>query len=121
MENVNTELLEAIVQSGHTLADVSWVVLELADESWGNKPVATINTDNIDDALSGFGGLEYDDGYGSQMLFGTLVFNDHTWLERGEYDGSEWWTFCQVPVRPGFKPEETQVFEEFDRDAHDAL
>jgi len=35
--------------------------------------------------------FEYDDGYGTQELDGTVWFEDGSWLERGEYDGSEWW------------------------------
>lgn len=44
--------------------------------------------------------FEYDDGYGTQNLFGTVWFNDGSWLERGEYDGSEWWEYKSVPVIP---------------------
>ena len=39
----------------------------------------------------------YDSGYGSQKLFGTIVFKNSAWLERGEYDGSEWWQFKKMP------------------------
>ena len=39
----------------------------------------------------------YDSGYGGQELFGTVWFNDGTWLERGEYDGSEWWEYKHFP------------------------
>lgn len=33
----------------------------------------------------------YDNGFGGQELYGNVVFTDGTWLERGEYDGLEWW------------------------------
>lgn len=42
--------------------------------------------------------LEYDSGYGSQELFGTILFKDNTWLERGEYDGQEWWEYRSPPT-----------------------
>lgn len=42
--------------------------------------------------------IDYDEGYGSQELFGTIVFKDNTWLERGEYDGSEWWEHRKLPT-----------------------
>jgi hypothetical protein len=42
----------------------------------------------------------YDDGYGSQELFGTVWFEDGTWGEREEYDGSEWWSYCMCPEIP---------------------
>lgn len=43
--------------------------------------------------------VEYDDGWGGQWLFGIVVFSDGTWLERGEYDGSEWWEHKQLPTQ----------------------
>ena len=42
--------------------------------------------------------IDYDNGYGGQELFGTIVFKDGTWLERGEYDGSEWWEHRKLPT-----------------------
>jgi hypothetical protein len=44
--------------------------------------------------------FEYDDGYGLQQLFGIVWFTDDTWLERGEYDGSEWWEYNKTPEIP---------------------
>jgi hypothetical protein len=44
--------------------------------------------------------FNYDCGYGGQELFGTVWFENGTWLERGEYDGSEWWKNCVVPEIP---------------------
>lgn len=42
--------------------------------------------------------IEYDNGYGSQELYGIIVFKDGSWLERREYDGSEWWAKCELPL-----------------------
>jgi hypothetical protein len=44
--------------------------------------------------------FEYDDGYGSQEVYGFVIFDDNSWLERGEYDGSEWWVHQKTPVLP---------------------
>ena len=42
--------------------------------------------------------VEYDNGYGGQELYGIIWYTDgKTWSERGEYDGSEWWEFREVP------------------------
>jgi hypothetical protein len=41
--------------------------------------------------------IEYDEGFGSQELFGIVWFTDGTWLDRGEYNGSEWWNYNIVP------------------------
>ena len=42
----------------------------------------------------------YDSGFGGQELYGTIWYTDGTWSERGEYDGSEWWNYCEVPEIP---------------------
>jgi hypothetical protein len=44
--------------------------------------------------------FNYDSGYGSQNLFGTIWYEDGTWSERGEYDGSEWWVHHECPQIP---------------------
>jgi hypothetical protein len=44
--------------------------------------------------------FEYDDGYGGQNLFGTIWYQDGTWSERSEYDGSEWWGYNKCPKIP---------------------
>jgi len=45
--------------------------------------------------------FEYDNGYGSQELSGTIwLSEDNTWYERGEYDGSEWWAYRECPQVP---------------------
>ena len=41
--------------------------------------------------------FDYDNGYGTQKLFGYIWYTDGTWSERGEYDGSEWWEYKKSP------------------------
>lgn len=43
---------------------------------------------------------EYDSGFGSQNLIGTIWYKDMTWSSRNEYDGSEWWVYYKVPEIP---------------------
>ena len=50
-------------------------------------------------------GLSYYDGYGGQELFGKVWLKEGIWLERGEYDGSEWWRVHRYPAFP--KPPES--------------
>ena len=40
--------------------------------------------------------FEYDNGYGTQHLFGKIWYTDGSWSERYEYDGSENWTHQQL-------------------------
>jgi hypothetical protein len=45
--------------------------------------------------------FKYDSGYGMQELDGTVwLMKEGTWLERGEYDGSEWWVYKVCPQVP---------------------
>lgn len=44
--------------------------------------------------------FSYDSGYGTQELYGNIWFEDDTWSERGEYDGSEWWEYHCMPKIP---------------------
>ena len=42
----------------------------------------------------------YDAGFGGQVISPRLVVvGDDWWMERHEYDGSEWWEFKTLPVR----------------------
>jgi hypothetical protein len=43
--------------------------------------------------------FRYDSGFGSTHipLDLVIVFKDHSWLSRDEYDGAEWWRYNQVP------------------------
>lgn len=46
-------------------------------------------------------GLNYNDGYGGAVVNQNLkVVGEGWWLERGEYDGSEWWVFKTMPKQP---------------------
>ena len=44
--------------------------------------------------------FDYDSGFGGQELFGMAWFEDNTWADRGEYDGSEWWRKHKLPEVP---------------------
>lgn len=39
----------------------------------------------------------YDQGYGTQEVFGTIWLMDGTWLSRREYDGSAYWQHNVCP------------------------
>ena len=41
--------------------------------------------------------FEYDSSFGSQQLFGLILFGD-SYSSRGEYDGSEWWNNHKMPT-----------------------
>lgn len=44
---------------------------------------------------------KYDYGYGGQEIAkDLLIVGGDFWLERHEYDGSEWWEFKSLPKKP---------------------
>lgn len=46
--------------------------------------------------------FDYDDDYGCQVVYGTIMLRNGFWLEREEYDGAEWWAHKCVPQ---YRPE----------------
>ncbi len=92
MINFKEETLLSITNNNKTPTDISFIAL-------GDKYVLDVVTflNNCN--------FTYDNGYGSANIPENLliVFKDGSWLERGEYDGSEWWEYKQVPLLPKFK------------------
>lgn len=58
------------------------------------SPLYTIEEYNL---FLSFLDREYDNGYGGQRLFGVIFCEDGVWMQRGEYDGSEWWDIYKYP------------------------
>jgi len=47
---------------------------------------------------------QYDSGYGGQeVATDLLIVGKNFWLERHEYDGSEWWEYKEQPTKPDNK------------------
>lgn len=93
--NAKEELLEVLADYNLSSADV--IAFNFNTYlNYKSVPITkgTILTNDELDKLD-FG---YDRGYGSQKLFGEVLFNDGTWLTRGEYDGSEWWDYNVAPT-----------------------
>ena len=44
--------------------------------------------------------FDYHSGYGMQELYGHIWYEDGTWSDRMEYDGSEWWEHQTCPEIP---------------------
>lgn len=54
----------------------------------------------LQDFMNSLFSIDYDNGFGTQELFGIIVMKDNTWYTRGEYDGSEWWEYHKCPKEP---------------------
>lgn len=59
---------------------------------------------DVDDFVRIAKACDYDAGFGGQRIPGDLsIVGDDWWMERREYDGSEWWEFLKKPERPSQK------------------
>lgn len=87
--NLLTETLEMMAAGGQTPDTVAWVGAR--DGTWSGSW----------DQFAGLAAFDYDDSYGTREVEDDLVvvFRDGSWLERQEYDGSEWWEYAQAPAR----------------------
>lgn len=84
--NLLEETKELLERNGKTIFDVLWIGTK--DAVWDVDIQQLFNVD-------------YDDGFGGQEIPDELlVVGDDWWLERHEYDGSEWWEFKTMPVKP---------------------
>lgn len=90
MANLLEDTLASMNMHGKTVDDIAWI---------GSKHMEI----PIDKFMK-LADKWYDGGFGAQEVATDLVvvFNDGTWLERHEYDGSEWWEYKKTPQRPNF-------------------
>ena len=77
----------------------------LKDKGKNMDDVVWIGGDNFEMPKGNFIELArkqiYDSGYGGQeMPTDIKIVGKDFWLERAEYDGSEWWEYKEFPIRP---------------------
>ena len=86
-ENLLSETLMFMAEHGKTPDDVRWVGDTTIWFSW--------------DEFANVANVEYDAGFGGQEVASDLlVVGDDWWMERHEYDGTEWWEFKTLPTLP---------------------
>lgn len=87
MANLLDETLNILKSNGKTEADVKWI---------GNLTHKTSQ-----ECFEKVANVDYDGGFGSQeVATDLLVVGENWWLERGEYDGSEYWEYKEIPKEP---------------------
>ena len=88
--NLLSETLEVLQESGKSPEkDVKWVGSANGKYAITWKEFKKIASQ-----------VEYDNGYGGQEIANDLVVvGKNWWLERGEYDGSEWWAIKKLPEK----------------------
>lgn len=99
MCNFKDETLSILATNGKTWNDVKFIQ--------GDDFKVSNNKDELLELMN----FEYDDGYGApQIAEDLIIVGDNWWLERGEYDGSEWWEYKETP-RPNLKLKEIKRFQ----------
>ena len=99
MSNAKDEFLDHVNGKPRVLC----VKITLGDECCESKKEEMLKTGYSEKDFSDFLeklNFEYDEGYGCQELFGFIWYDDGTWSEREEYDGSEWWKYKKLPEIP---------------------
>lgn len=86
MSNLWEETIEFLKENGKTFEDVLFIQGEDFKVTKENFESVAKKTD-------------YDDGFGAQHVATDLVLvGDNWWIERAEYDGSEWWEYKSIPT-----------------------
>ena len=98
MPYVYEELLGALEEANKKESDVEWFSLKLEPQDTRSDIEFKGESKDFNKIKDMFP-EEYSSGFGLQELYGYVVFKDNTWLERGEYDGSEWWEYKYPPKR----------------------
>ena len=101
--NLKTETLKVLREHNKTVEDIKFIC-----SNNNNIPIEMffIKADR-----------EYDDDYGVAEVDDCLmIVGDNWWLERAEYDGSEWWEFKTMPQMPDAKLDYTYTpfYEDLD-------
>lgn len=86
MENLLKETIRDLELFDKKPSDVLWVGSKNQVGTWED--------------FSSLADFDYDDGFGGNEIEDSLVIvGDNWWMERGEYDGSEWWEFKTLPMK----------------------
>ncbi len=89
MTNLLAETLKVLEANGKKQSEILWC---------GSKEYGWFSWERFKALAKD---LEYDAGYGGQEIANDLIVVAATWwLERHEYDGSEWWALKEMPKKP---------------------
>jgi hypothetical protein len=98
MENAKKELLKEL--EGKARVKCAWINHFIRQKKDLNIALKVNYTIDEYEAFLKALDFKYDNGYGGQQLSGEIWLDDGTWMERGEYDGSEWWEHRICPDIP---------------------
>jgi hypothetical protein len=99
MTNLLAETLNDIKELGYTPEDIVFIGSRKSGYQCSWEEFASLAD------------VEYDESYGAQKVATDLeiVFSDGSGIQRGEYDGSEWWTYFQPFTPPDVRKPITRL------------
>ena len=102
--NLYKETLHILEENNKSIDDIDFLILVDCDDSniWDVKDEDYYSTDDIQKFILWCNRYSnYDDEFGGvEIPINVMViFKDNSWIERHEYDGSEWWEYKETPKR----------------------
>lgn len=98
-KNLLTETIEFLNRYDHKPMDVYFVTDGFYSATWNDFSDAARK-------------IDYDSGYGCVKIFHNLkLVGKDWWIERHEYDGSEWWEYKTMPKTGLFNPAKVRYLE----------
>jgi len=97
IENLLEETIKCLNENGKHESDVLWVGRDYYDRKKNEKFCYKNTWENFCNKAN----IMYDAGFGGNEIgLDLIVVGKDFWLERHEYDGSEWWEFKTMPIEP---------------------
>lgn len=110
MINLYTETTEALEEQKLTWDDVLWIGMRYEYFNEESDRVEIPKEVFIEQSKN----TNYNNGYGrAEINLSLIIVGDNWWLERGEYDGSEWWDYKKMPVKPSTQVKEINLDNDF--------
>jgi hypothetical protein len=86
--NLLEETITCLIGNNKKVEDVEYVGIRGTDKKTNWEQFAKYAKD-----------IKYDNGYGGEFInLHLVIVGDDWWLERAEYDGSEWWAYKERPI-----------------------
>ena len=89
--NAKNELIAKIESMGKSIEDVIALHIDVYSIS--------VTSPSLTTGILGSINIDYDDSSGTRELYGQVLFNDNTWLQRHrDQDGIDSWVHCRMPT-----------------------
>lgn len=101
MANLKQETIEVLYAHDKSPDDIIWIGIPVDNLDDGEYKYNNTPCEMPQELFWKIADKEYDNGFGTHIIpLNLKIVGDDWWLERHEYDGSEWWEFKTLPTRP---------------------